>query len=114
MIEERFLSYEQMADISRDLHASGFEHVIVTHLVDPKWRKDYRPGWADERDVMWSVRLHEYLMPMERTQELIDICKRHGLVFWVKAEFSDADDDTGGTQFYARIAKPNAVVANRL
>lgn len=106
MSEERLLTYEQMADLSRDLHAAGFRHVLALHLIDPKWRRDYRPGWADDRDVMWTVRLHEHLMPMDQHKRLIEICERHGFVIWMSTPYADFDEDTGEGQFYVRIGRP--------
>src|SRR3990167_10739381 len=102
-MEDRFMSYVQMTALSRELEAAGFKHAIVTHLIDPEWRKNYRPGWADKADVMWSVRLHEFLLPMEQIKRLIEICERHGLTFWFSQGHATGDEGTGGTEFYVRV-----------
>ena len=102
------MSYEQVVELTRELHAGGFENVVTTHLIDPKWRKDYRPGWATTDDVMWSVRLSGYLMPMPQIKKLIDICERHDMSFWMSPTYTNNDESTGGTEIYVRVGTPNS------
>lgn len=94
--------------MSRELHAGGFKHVIATHLIDPQWRKDYRPGWSERDDVMWSVTLRDYLMPMPQIKKLIEICERHGMTFWMSPGYMNSDEDSGGTEIYLRVGSPDS------
>ena len=112
--EDRFMTYEQMTGLSKELHAAGFEHVIVSHLIDPEWQKNYRPGWASKTDVMWSVRLHDYLVPMPQIKKLIEICERHGMTFWFSVQYANTDEDTGGSEIYVRVVSPESNTQTRL
>lgn len=110
MTEDRFLTYEQMADLSRELEAGGFTHVVATHLINPEWRRQYRANRPEMDNVAWTVRLNEYLVPMDKIKALIEICDRHGFVFWMGSRDYDDVDGTGGTEFYFKVGTPTSNV----
>lgn len=109
MVEDRFMPYDVMIAVSRDLAAAGFAHVVGCHLIDPKWRAQYRRQWTAADEVMWTVRIHEYLTPMEQTEKLIEVCKKHGLTFWMGSRGEGED-----MELYAKVGTPDSVAKNRL
>jgi hypothetical protein len=102
MSEDRFLTTDQVKAISADLEAGGFKHVLALHKVDPEWRRGYRSNRPELEGWMWSVRLGEDLIPMARVQRLIEICQRHGLVFWMGGNSSYSDEGSG-VELYLKI-----------
>lgn len=102
-MEDRFLTEQVMREVSDALFDGGFKHVIAMHRIDPEWRAQYRRDRPELNGVAWTIHLGETLMPMPKTKELIAICERFDLVFWMKSEYYDGN--SGGTEFYVQIAR---------
>jgi hypothetical protein len=109
MKEDRFLTTLQMEAFSRELESAGFKHVRCLHLIDPKWREDYRPLRPELDNMAWTVNLTRDMLQMPELKRLIDICERHGMTFWV-----GAIGDTESVEFYLLIGAPTSVIPTQI
>lgn len=98
MTEDRFLTFEVMLAVSKDLEEAGFKHVQCQHMIDPEWRREYRGKRPELEGVAWTIHLSN-LYPLPMIKKLIEICERHGLTFWLN---SLADE---GTELYLRVGE---------
>lgn len=105
MREDRFLTFEQMEAVSRDLENAGFKHVRCLHLVDPEWRKAYRSTRPELENTAWTITLAEGMTPMARIKTLVEVCERHGMTFWMNTAGEDSE-------IYFRVGDPSARIGH--
>src|SRR3990167_10063548 len=107
-MEDRFLTLDQVQAVSVDLETHGFDHTLALHRVDPAWRHGYRASRPELDGWMWSVRLGDLLVPMERLRVLIALCDRHSLTFWLGGSSTNSHDEGSGVELYLKITPQEA------
>ena len=100
-MEDRFLCFSLMIEVSQELEKAGFEHVVSSHHIDPEWRASYRPHRPELEPIAWTIRISSYLLPMDKMKELIALCERHSLVVWWMNSPSNAENET--SEIYLKL-----------